>query len=67
MVREGEVLHIPADAPHQAEALEDTFQLDVFSPPREDWLRDADWTTSVQAGLKVCLSVIGAQRPASGA
>jgi quercetin dioxygenase-like cupin family protein len=40
IVREGEVLHIPADVPHQAEALEDTFQLDVFSPPRQDWLRD---------------------------
>jgi quercetin dioxygenase-like cupin family protein len=41
IVREGEVLHIPGDVPHQAEALEDTFQLDAFSPPREDWLRDA--------------------------
>jgi quercetin dioxygenase-like cupin family protein len=40
IVREGEVLHIPADTRHQAEALEDTFQLDVFSPPRTDWLRD---------------------------
>ena len=38
-VREGEVLHIPANARHQAEALDDTFQLDIFSPPREDWLR----------------------------
>jgi quercetin dioxygenase-like cupin family protein len=38
IVREGEVLHIPARAPHQAEALEDTFELDVFSPIREDWL-----------------------------
>jgi quercetin dioxygenase-like cupin family protein len=42
IVREGEVLHIPANAPHQAEALEDTFQLDIFSPPREDWLRDVE-------------------------
>ena len=41
IVREGEVLHIPANARHQAEALDDTFQLDIFSPPREDWLRDA--------------------------
>jgi len=32
IVREGEVLHIPSNAPHQAEVLEDTFQLDVFSP-----------------------------------
>ena len=42
IVREGEVLHIPAHAPHQAEALEDTFQLDIFSPPRDDWRRDDD-------------------------
>ena len=38
-VREGEVLHIPSGTPHQAEALEDTFELDVFSPVRSDWLR----------------------------
>ena len=37
VVSEGEVLHIPAFAPHQAEALEDTFELDVFSPVRKDW------------------------------
>jgi len=37
-VREGEVLHIPSRTPHQAEALEDTFELDVFSPVRTDWL-----------------------------
>ena len=37
-VREGEVLHIPSWIPHQAEALEDTFELDVFSPIRQDWL-----------------------------
>jgi quercetin dioxygenase-like cupin family protein len=37
-VREGEVLHIPAAVAHQAEALEDTFELDVFSPIRADWL-----------------------------
>ena len=40
IVREGEVLHIPANVAHQAEALEDTFELDVFSPIRADWLRD---------------------------
>ena len=38
IVREGEVIHIPSGAPHQAEALEDTFELDVFSPIREDWI-----------------------------
>jgi quercetin dioxygenase-like cupin family protein len=41
-VREGEVLHIPAGVQHQAEALEDTFELDVFSPLRRDWLVSAD-------------------------
>ena len=41
-VREGEVLHIPSGAPHQAEALEDTFELDVFSPIRRDWLLAVD-------------------------
>jgi quercetin dioxygenase-like cupin family protein len=38
VVREGEVLHIPSGTPHQAEALEDTFELDVFSPVRADWV-----------------------------
>jgi quercetin dioxygenase-like cupin family protein len=38
IVREGEVLHIPSGTPHQTEALEDTFELDVFSPVRADWL-----------------------------
>jgi quercetin dioxygenase-like cupin family protein len=41
-VREGEVLHIPSGIEHQAEALEDTFELDVFSPIREDWLERGD-------------------------
>jgi quercetin dioxygenase-like cupin family protein len=35
-VREGEVLHIPSLAEHQAEALEDTFELDLFSPIRHE-------------------------------
>jgi len=38
IVREGEVLLIPSGTPHQAEALDDTFELDVFSPIRMDWL-----------------------------
>jgi quercetin dioxygenase-like cupin family protein len=42
IVREGEVLHIPSGMPHQAEALEDTFELDVFSPVRQDWLAAPD-------------------------
>ena len=41
-VREGEVLHIPAWKPHQAEALEDTFELDVFSPVRPEWVGDRE-------------------------
>jgi quercetin dioxygenase-like cupin family protein len=36
-VREGEVLHIPSGVEHQAEALEDTFELDFFSPIRREW------------------------------
>jgi quercetin dioxygenase-like cupin family protein len=41
-VREGEVIHIPSGVAHQSEALEDTFELDVFSPIREEWLTGAD-------------------------
>ena len=41
-VREGEVLHIPSGIPHQAEALDDTFELDLFSPIRQDWLDHTD-------------------------
>jgi quercetin dioxygenase-like cupin family protein len=33
---------VPAQTPHQAEALEDTFELDVFSPIRQDWVSAAD-------------------------
>jgi quercetin dioxygenase-like cupin family protein len=42
MVRAGEILFIPAKVPHAAEALEDTVDLDVFSPRREDWIRKDD-------------------------
>jgi quercetin dioxygenase-like cupin family protein len=41
-VREGEVLHIPPGIEHQAEALEDTFELDVFSPIRNGWIGTAE-------------------------
>jgi quercetin dioxygenase-like cupin family protein len=41
-VREGEVLLIPSWVEHQAEALDDTFELDVFSPIRQDWLDGTD-------------------------
>ncbi|MDP6372416.1 MAG: cupin domain-containing protein [Vicinamibacterales bacterium] len=40
IVRAGEVVHIPSGIAHQAEALADTLELDVFSPVREDWLVD---------------------------
>ena len=41
-VMAGEVLHLPANLPHKAEALEDTLDVDVFSPPRQDWLDQSD-------------------------
>ena len=41
-VHAGEVLTIPAHVPHTAEALEDTLDVDVFTPPREDWLDGSD-------------------------
>jgi quercetin dioxygenase-like cupin family protein len=42
VVRQGEVLHIPSNLPHRAMALEDTLDLDVFSPIRIDWLTGKD-------------------------
>jgi len=42
VVRAGEVLTIPPNMAHQAEALEDTVDLDIFHPPRADWLRGTD-------------------------
>jgi quercetin dioxygenase-like cupin family protein len=42
VVRAGEVLFIPSNVPHKAVALEDTFDVDVFSPPRQDWLDGTD-------------------------
>jgi quercetin dioxygenase-like cupin family protein len=41
-VAAGEVLHLPSHLPHAAEALEDTLDVDVFSPPRADWLDGSD-------------------------
>jgi quercetin dioxygenase-like cupin family protein len=41
-VREGEVIHIPSGVEHQSEALDDTFELDVFSPIRAEWLPTDD-------------------------
>jgi quercetin dioxygenase-like cupin family protein len=42
VVRAGEVLVIPSNLPHKALALEDTLDMDVFSPPRQDWLSGTD-------------------------
>ena len=42
VLRAGEVLVIPPNVPHEAEALEDTLDVDVFSPPRQDWLDGTD-------------------------
>jgi quercetin dioxygenase-like cupin family protein len=41
-VRAGEVLFIPSGVPHAAEAVEDTDDLDIFTPPREDWINKTD-------------------------
>jgi len=38
----GEVLFLPSNVPHEALAVEDTLDVDVFSPPRQDWLQGTD-------------------------
>jgi quercetin dioxygenase-like cupin family protein len=42
VVHSGEVLCIPANMPHKAEALVDTVDLDIFNPPRADWINKTD-------------------------
>lgn len=42
VVNAGEVLTIPPNMPHKAEALEDTVDYDVFNPPRADWMSGTD-------------------------
>ncbi|HMG36386.1 MAG TPA: cupin domain-containing protein [Blastocatellia bacterium] len=42
VVQAGETLVIPSFAPHSAEALEDTDEMDVFAPIREDWINGKD-------------------------
>mgnify|MGYP001271765629 FL=1 len=42
VVRAGEVLVIPSNVVHKAEALEDTVDVDIFSPPRQDWIDKTD-------------------------
>ncbi len=41
-LRAGDVLHIPSNVRHSGEAQEDTRVIDLFSPPREDWLQKTD-------------------------
>ncbi len=42
LVEEGQILHLPSNLPHKVEALEDTLSIDIFSPPRQDWLNQED-------------------------
>ena len=42
IVREGDVLFIPPNAPHEVLALEDSVALDIFNPPRQDWIDGDD-------------------------
>ena len=42
IVRAGELVFIPANEPHAAEALEDTVDVDFFAPRREDWISKND-------------------------
>ena len=42
VVHAGETLCIPSNMPHKAEAVEDTVDLDVFAPPRADWINKTD-------------------------
>jgi quercetin dioxygenase-like cupin family protein len=42
VVRAGEVLVLPSNVPHKAEAIEDTLDVDFFTPPRQDWLDKTD-------------------------
>ena len=41
-VHAGEVLRLPSNVPHAAEALEEMLAIDVFSPPRRDWIEKTD-------------------------
>lgn len=42
VVNAGEVLTIPPHMPHSAEALTNSVAIDVFNPPREDWINKTD-------------------------
>ncbi len=49
VVRDGEVVRIPSGVPHQTEALADTFELDLFSPVRTDWLGELTEKSEVRS------------------
>jgi quercetin dioxygenase-like cupin family protein len=52
VVRAGDVLAIPPNLPHAVEALEDTVDLDIFNPPRADWInKDDSYLRGVPAGI----------------
>ena len=42
LLKEGDVMHIPSNVVHAAVAVEDTLDMDVFCPPRQDWLDGTD-------------------------
>ncbi len=42
VVRSGQVVVIPSKVPHRALALEETFDIDIFSPIRKNWLDHTD-------------------------
>ena|ERR1700727_1141256 len=42
VVRAGEILCIPPHVPHEVETLEDSVALDIFNPPRQDWIDGDD-------------------------
>ncbi len=52
VVRDGEVVLIPAGVPHQTEALADTFELDLFSPVRSEWLGEQESNRRQKAGVR---------------
>jgi quercetin dioxygenase-like cupin family protein len=51
-VSAGEVLCIPPHMPHEAIALEDTVAVDIFNPPRQDWIDKDDAYLRQETGVK---------------
>jgi len=42
IARSGEVVVLPSGVPHKVEVIKNTYSLDIFSPPRQDWLSGDD-------------------------